>query len=485
MKEKIDIEHQVNGRIMRKKDMIANTKMIMAATLLIGMMTTACDNRQKEEKGQQQEQISLITLDPGHFHAALVQKSMYPGVDSVVHVYAPTDGKDLQAHLGLVERYNGDADHPTHWKEEVYTGDDFLQKMLQDRKGNVVVLAGNNKRKIDYISQSINAGLNVLADKPMAINEEGFKTLEKSFADAKEKNVMLYDIMTERFEITATLQKEFSQIESLFGSLEKGSLEEPAITKESVHHFFKTVSGKPLIRPTWFFDVSQQGEGIVDVTTHLVDLVQWEGFPNQAIDYKKDIELLAAKRWPTWLKAAEFQKATNETYPDTFQANVNDKNELGVYANGEINYTIKGVHAKVVVKWNFEAPEGTGDTHYSIMRGSKANLIIKQGEDEHYKPVLYLEAVGKDKAGFEKAVEEAVAEVAKKYDGVTAEKLKNGYYKIVVPEVLATSHEEHFAQVTNNYLRYLKEGKLPDWEVPNMIAKYYVTTKALALATKK
>ena len=30
----------------------------------------------------------LITLDPGHFHAALVQKFMYPDVDSVVHVYS-------------------------------------------------------------------------------------------------------------------------------------------------------------------------------------------------------------------------------------------------------------------------------------------------------------------------------------------------------------------------------------------------------------
>jgi hypothetical protein len=28
-----------------------------------------------------QQKVKLITLDPGHFHAALVQKSMYPQVD--------------------------------------------------------------------------------------------------------------------------------------------------------------------------------------------------------------------------------------------------------------------------------------------------------------------------------------------------------------------------------------------------------------------
>ena len=34
-------------------------------------------------------QVRLMTLDPGHFHAALVQKEMYPGVAPRVDVYAP------------------------------------------------------------------------------------------------------------------------------------------------------------------------------------------------------------------------------------------------------------------------------------------------------------------------------------------------------------------------------------------------------------
>lgn len=466
--------------------MFKNKFMKAAGLLLLGGVVVACNNQSSKEKQESDTNaIRLITLDPGHFHAALVQKSMYPDVDSLVHVYAPENGKDLKAHLALIESYNNRTEEPTHWKEEVYSGADYLQKMITDRKGNVVVLAGNNQKKIDYITQSIDAGLNVLADKPMAIDVAGFEKLERAFGSAKEKKVLLYDIMTERFEITATLQKEFSQIATLFGELQKGSANEPAITKESVHHFFKHVSGKALIRPTWFFDVNQQGEGIVDVTTHLVDLVQWEGFPEQIIDYKKDIKLLQAKRWPTWITAAQFKKSTEETFPDMLKGNINEKGELGVFANGEINYTIKDVHAKVVVKWNFEAPEGTGDTHYSIMRGSKANLIIKQGKEENYKPVLYVETVDRKETDFEKIVEEAVAQVTKKYTGITAEKLKDGYYRINIPEVLKTNHEEHFGQVTSNYLNYLKEGKLPDWEVPNMIAKYYVTTKALELAKKK
>jgi hypothetical protein len=44
------------------------------------------------------------------------------------------------------------------------------------------------------------------------------------------------------------------------------------------------------------------------------------------------------------------------------------------------------------------------------------------------------------------------------------------------------SHEEHFGQVTSRFLEYLKDGKLPDWEVPDMITKYYTTTSALKMA---
>jgi hypothetical protein len=37
---------------------------------------------------QKSEQIKLITLDPGHFHAAF-QKNMFPNVSAEVKVYAP------------------------------------------------------------------------------------------------------------------------------------------------------------------------------------------------------------------------------------------------------------------------------------------------------------------------------------------------------------------------------------------------------------
>ena len=53
-----------------------------------------------------------------------------------------------------------------------------------------------------------------------------------------------------------------------------------------------------------------------------------------------------------------------------------------------------------------------------------------------------------------------------------------------MPADLMEGHEEHFARVTKNFLEYLRKGNMPAWEVPNMLAKYYTTTKALELALK-
>jgi predicted dehydrogenase len=426
-------------------------------------------------------EVRLMTLDPGHFHAALVQKSMYKQVHPMVHVFAP-EGDDVTQHLAKIEAFNSRKENPTAWKPVVYTGTDYLEKMLLDKPGNVMITAGNNQKKTEYILQTVEAGINVLADKPMVITPDEFPLLMQAFKTAEENGVLLYDIMTERYEITTLLQKEFSQIQEVFGQLQMGSLEQPAVTKESVHHLFKHVSGKPLKRPPWFFDVEQEGEGIVDVTTHLVDLVQWECFPEQIIDYQKDINMLSAKRWNTKLTPEQFKKVTHlESYPDYLKKYLNGDTLL-VSCNGEMNYTLNGVHAKVSVIWNFEAPEGTGDTHYSIMRGTKSDLIIKQGPEEHFKPTLYVK--GKtDTADFDNQLQQAIDNtIGVKYPGVKADKLADNWWRIHIPEKYKIGHEGHFSQVTQKYLNFLVDGKLPDWEVPNMIAKYYTTTKALEVA---
>jgi len=307
--------------------------------------------------------------------------------------------------------------------------------------------------------------------------------LKQAFVSAEQNGVLLYDIMTERYEITTILQKELSHDADVFGSLQKGTPDNPAVTKESVHHFFKYVAGNPIKRPAWYFDVSQQGEGIVDVTTHLVDLIQWECFPEQVLDYSSDVEILSAKHWATKITREMFEKVTRlPEFPDYLKNKLDENGVLPVYSNGEINYKLKGVHAKVSVVWNFQAPEGTGDTHFSVMRGTKADVVIKQGKEQNYRPELYVEVPdSKNKKSVEDALKKTIASLQEKYSGVELKK-EGDRWHVLIPDKYRIGHEAHFGQVTQKYLKYLVDGKLPAWEVPNMITKYYTTTSALELS---
>jgi len=428
-------------------------------------------------------EVRLITLEPGHFHAGLVQKFMYPQVNPVVHVYS-SGGPDLQEHLKRIEGFNTRAENPTKWEEKVYTGPDFLERMIQDRPGNVVVLSGNNARKTEYIDKAIRAGFNVYADKPMAITPQGFKLLRKTIERAEKSGLVLYDIMTERFEITSILQRELAWTPEVFGMLQPGTPEHPGVVMESVHHFFKEVAGKPLIRPAWFFDVRQQGEAVPDVGTHLVDLVQWECFPEQALDWRRDIKVLGANRWPTKMTKAQFQRVTGlQDYPDYLRKDVGADGVLNVYQNGDVTYQIKGINAKVTALWNFEAPAGTKDSHYSLLRGSKAELEIRQGAEQKYIPTLYVRPKA-NASDVEKALRAAVTRLAAKWPGISLTAAAGGSWEVTVPDKYNIGHEAHFAQVTENYLKYLNKGGMPYWEMPNILAKYYVSTEALRLALK-
>ena len=91
--------------------------------------------------------------------------------------------------------------------------------------------------------------------------------------------------------------------------------------------------------------------------------------------------------------------------------------------------------------------------------------------------------MAKDTA-YESVLTGKIKELHSKYAGIDIEKTKNGW-KVIIPEKYNEGHEAHFARVTENFLDYLKNKNMPAWEVPDMIAKYYTTTKALELAKQK
>jgi len=463
-----------------KKSIMLRINVSIIVLALFVMTANSCKTEKKAQFTGAEGEVKIVTLDPGHFHAALVQKFMQPQISPDVHIYAP-DGADLELHLRRIEGFNTRADDPTSWNVIVHRGDDFFARMIADKKGNVMVTAGNNRKKTEYIKRAVEFGLNVLADKPMAINVENFELLKQAFEIAQQNNVLLYDIMTERSGIATILQRELSQMPEIFGTLEKGTPDNPSVIKESVHHFSKFVSGAPLRRPIWFFDVEQQGEGIIDVTTHLVDQVQWKCFPDVILD-PSDVNISSARRWTTGMTREQFTAVTAQPeFPDFLSKDIRN-DTLYVFSNGEINYSLKGVHAKVIAIWNYVAPEGADDTHFTLMRGTKANLVIRQGAEQNYRPILYIEPVtGINIADYETVLNSEFSKIVAKYPGVELKKNVNTW-EVVIPQHYHIGHEAHFGQVVERYLQYLVDGKLPDWEVPNMITKYYTTTKALEIA---
>ena len=425
--------------------------------------------------------VRLIILDPAHFHAALVQKEMLPGVAKRVAIYGPL-GPDLLDYLKRIEQFNTRADKPTHWEVDVHCGPRFLEQMLAERPGDVVVLSGRNRGKINSIKASLNVGFNVLADKPWIIEQSDLPALESVLEMADRQGLVAYDIMTERYEITTIIQRELVNDSAIFGAIMTGSDGDPGVSMESVHYIMKTVAGVPNLRPVSFFDTREQGEGLTDVGTHLVDLVQWTLFPNESIDYRKDIHVLGAKRWPTIITASQFQRVTGAAdFAGGLRLFVRG-NQFEYYCNNQVRYTIRGIHVRLDVLWNYESPTGT-DTHHAVYRGTNARIEVRQGEKENYRPTLYVVPVRPEqRATLLRALRSHIDRLQATYPGVGFKDLGNELL-ITIPDRYRVGHEAHFAQVLNQFLEYLRTPKsMPPWERPNMVAKYYVTTSGVALA---
>ena len=108
--------------------------------------------------------------------------------------------------------------------------------MIASRPGNVVVLAGHNRHKIGKIKASLEAGLNVLADKPWIIRAEDLTELEASLTLAEQKGLVAYDMMTERHEITTILQRELVNDPAVFGTLIPADPEQSGRCHGELHH---------------------------------------------------------------------------------------------------------------------------------------------------------------------------------------------------------------------------------------------------------
>ena len=420
-----------------------------------------------------------MTLAPGHFHAALVQKRALHGVHHRAYVYAPLDA-DTLAHLGRIAAFNARADRPTAWEIDLRAGGDYLARFAREQPGNAVVISGRNRPKIDLMTLSAECGLHVLADKPWVIEPADFPKLEALFRQAELREVLVWDMLTERFEVTNWLLREFTSDRELFGEWQGGSPEHPALWLKSVHLLKKVVDGRPLVRPWWWFSTATSGEAIADVGTHLADLSMWLTAPDQPIDYATQIRMLHADRAPLLITQEQFGALTGlPAFPAELQPHVAEGN-LYYAGYNSATYALRGVHVKLETAWEYESARG-GDTMQCVARGTRAVASVRQPEGA--RPELFLAAVAPAAHG------EMVERLKSKCDSLQRDFTglavadRGSEAQVLIPESWRTTHEDHFAAVLDEFVRYFHAPRaVPPWERPNALARYYITTQAVAMA---
>lgn len=423
--------------------------------------------------------LRLMTLAPGHFHAALVQKRALSGVHPRAHVYGPLDA-DTLAHVARIAAFNGRADRPTCWELDLCAGAAYLDRFARERPGNAVVLSGRNRPKIDLMRLCATLGLHVIADKPWIIDHADFPKLEALLREAELRDVLLWDILTERFEITNRLLRELTRDAGLFGAWRVGSSQRPALWLRSVHFLKKSVNGQPLVRPWWWFDTEISGEAMADVGTHLADLSMWLVAPDEAVDYATQVRMLAADRAPLLLAPDEFGAVTGlSAYPPELRPYIAEGN-LYYAGNNSATYTLRGVHVKLETAWGYEAPSG-GDTHDCIAQGTKATVTVRQTPGAGAE--LFVAAADPaDHAAMLTRLRARCDALPRDFAGVSLLDLGTEA-QVLIPEGRRATHEDHFASVMDEFVRYFDTpGAYPAWESANSLARYYITTKAVEMA---
>ena len=406
----------------------------------------------------------LLVLDPGHFHAALTLRTRHPRLADEVVVYGP-DGADRRDFLTLVERFNARVEAPTRWRIDVVTTDDPCGRLIDERRGDVVVLAGKNGGKARLIHRLHAAGFHVLADKPWLVHPSDLPDIRASLAGWP----LAMEIMTGRHDVAARLLRRLVTTVDVFGAFRTDGV---ALEQASVHHLAKLVDGVPLRRPWWYFDVRVQGGGAVDIPTHLVDRAQW------LLDEGTAPELLSVRRWPTRVPLGLFRRITGEADVPPALAPVVEGDALGYDGNAELDVRLGGIAARARATWALSPPPGGGDTSCVIARGTRADVRLEQSAATGYRRQLVVEAPAEARH----ALAEIVAAWQADFPGAHVAPLNARAAEVVIPPGLDGGHEAHFALVRDAFLTSIDEHRWPRDVAARTLAKYALLADAAARA---
>ncbi|MGH7342942.1 MAG: putative oxidoreductase C-terminal domain-containing protein, partial [Candidatus Rokuibacteriota bacterium] len=365
---------------------------------------------------------TLLFLDPGHFHAALTLRVPQARAADEIFVYA-REGAELGDFLTLVARFNQRAPDPTRWRPIVMTSDDSLARLVEERRGDVVILAGKNGGKARTIRRLHESGFHVLADKPWLVEPADLEHVRASL----EGWPLAAEIMTGRHDLAAGLVKRLVGAPALFGAFRDDGA---AIEQESVHQLEKLVDGAPLRRPWWYFDVRVQGSGPVDIPTHVVDQAQWLVDDDTAAP-----ALLSARAWSTRVPVEAFRRITGEAEFPRELAPFVDGDALSYRCNAELVYRIGRVTASAATRWHLSPSPGGADASRSVAHGTRADVRLEQSARTGHRRRVFVEPRA-DGAAVARALRETVAAWPAPLTGVGLVPADHDAYEVTVPPSL-------------------------------------------------
>jgi predicted dehydrogenase len=423
---------------------------------------------------------TLVFLAPEHFHAALALRARHPLVRDEIFVYA-TDETECREFLGLVASFNARPERPTGWQPTARVRANPLEAFLAERPGDVVILAGRNDSKMEWIRRLHDAGCAVLADKPWMTGTEGFADLRATLSGPP----LAMEMMTGRHEITTAVERMLVGSAEVFGTFAKDG--EPAIAFESVHHLEKQVNGAPFRRPPWFFDVRVQGDGLADIPTHLVDHAQQLVSRPAGDDASSDgragatspaLEMIDARRWSIPVPREVFARVSGLPDFPASLGGVVDGGRLAYLGNAELVFRCGGVLVRAATRWELTEPDGGGDAHRTRLRGTRADICVERTAATGWKRRLVVEP-RPEVTG----VADALRRCASSWPAIPlgVARAERGW-ELEIPEVLRTPHESHFPLVLDEFLGHVARGAWPARRIADTLAKYELLAQAHALA---
>jgi hypothetical protein len=423
---------------------------------------------------------TLTFLAPEHFHAALTLRECHPLVRDEIFVYGTDDG-EIREFLELVARFNARPERPTRWRPVVRVGGDPLARLLAERAGEVAIVAGRNDRKMGRVRQLHDAGLAVLADKPWLTGSDGLADLREVLAGPP----LAMEIMTGRHEVTTIAARFLVSMPAVFGAFVAAGDGEVGVTLEGVHFLEKRVNDAPLRRPSWYFDVRAQGDGLADIPTHLVDFAQQIVSAHAGKNAARPgppLQILSVRCWPTRVPRPLFARVTGEAdFPPALRDLV-DGDDLSYLSNAELDFTVDDVRVHASTRWDLTAPAGGGDTHRARLRGTRADIHVEQSADTGWRRRLRV-VPRPGTTSVEAALRHWVERAQLALPGVALDTAGSGW-EVVIPPALRTGHESHFPLVLDEFIGHVERGVWPASRAASTRNKYELLAQARALAER-